>query len=310
VADGTCIVVRRAGLGETAVPITGRLFVGRSCDGIDDEQRLVVDDAHVSRVHLEIRLDDHFDRAFLVDTSTNGTWLNGVRLERNEPVLLRPGSHIRVGDVDLEFVSDRYAGAQSSLDLNRTTNIVRFERLAMVVGDVIGYSTITETADSADMLRALEQLYAALRQTLTAHAGRLKDYVGDAFFAIWDADADPAAAAASAADFALSADAVVQELAPSLPIAAPDGAPITMGWAVVLGEASVTSLPGGLVVVGDTTNLAFRLSGIAGREAMPAVLAAAAAAEKLTDTHLMTEPHEVVVKGRNRPEMVRGLRGR
>src|SRR5215467_4438795 len=82
--------------GEKNVPIFDQLFVGRQCAGIDEQRRLVIPDPNISRNHLEIRLDVTTDRAFLIDTSTNGTLLNGARIERAVPVPIRPNDEIRI----------------------------------------------------------------------------------------------------------------------------------------------------------------------------------------------------------------------
>ncbi len=54
-----------------------RLFVGRECAGIRASRRLVIPDPEISRTHLEIRLHAEADQAFVIDTSSNGTLLNG-----------------------------------------------------------------------------------------------------------------------------------------------------------------------------------------------------------------------------------------
>src|ERR1700758_4118715 len=97
--------------GEKSVPIFDQLFVGRECAGIDERRRLVISDPNISRNHLEIRLDVAADRAYLIDTSTNGTLLNGMPLERAVQVPIKPNDRISMGDVELEFRSDRFKAA-------------------------------------------------------------------------------------------------------------------------------------------------------------------------------------------------------
>src|ERR1700751_4566689 len=89
--------------GEQSVPIFYQLFVGRRCCGIEEQRRLVIDDPNISRNHLEIRLDVATDRAYLIDTSTNGTLLNGMPLERAVQVPIKPGDQITMGDIVLIF---------------------------------------------------------------------------------------------------------------------------------------------------------------------------------------------------------------
>jgi FHA domain len=96
------------GRSERRVPIFDQLFVGRECAGISEPRRLVLPDPEVSRTHLEIRLDAGGDQAFVIDTSSNGTSLNGVRLERAVLVPIKPGDEIQIGYVALTFLSQRF----------------------------------------------------------------------------------------------------------------------------------------------------------------------------------------------------------
>ena len=102
------LVVVGDGGSERSMPIFDQLFVGRECAGINEARRLVLNDPEVSRTHLEIRLDPATDQAFVIDTSSNGTLLNGARLERAVPLPLRPGDEIRIGEVALTFRSQRF----------------------------------------------------------------------------------------------------------------------------------------------------------------------------------------------------------
>ena len=81
---------------ERAVPVQGRLLVGRECAGVDPGRCLIVDDAAVSRDHFEIRIDPGRG-AILVDLSTNGTRVNGRRVERAEPIALHDLDVIELG---------------------------------------------------------------------------------------------------------------------------------------------------------------------------------------------------------------------
>ena len=115
------------------MPIFDQLFVGRVCAGIAEHRRLVINDPGISRNHLEIRLDTTADRAFLIDTSTNGTLLNGTRVERAVPVPIRPNDQIQIGDVTLRFRSDRFNAASENTGDYTLTRITE-EIMVMVVG--------------------------------------------------------------------------------------------------------------------------------------------------------------------------------
>ena len=303
------VVVSPGTSDERTVPITERLFVGRECLGVDEQHRLLVDDPTVSRQHFEIRLEPEHDRASLLDNSTNGTRLNGVRIGRGAPAPLRPGDRITVGETVIEFRSDRYHGKDLADD-GRTIRRVTLSKLVMAVGDIAGYSTISQYTDSNTMLSALEVLYGGLRGILERYRGTLSDYAGDAMFVVWELD-EMEDAPKLAVDFCLEAVDGVRQLAPMLPIREPDGSPIYMGWGLVTGEAAVSSMTGALLsVVGDATNLAFRLSGVAARNGRPSVIITEALQQMLPPGYALSPPDDVEVKGRTGTEKVYGVLGR
>jgi adenylate cyclase len=299
------IVVAPGSPDEELVPIWDRFFIGRECLGVDEHQRLLLDGPDVSREHLEIRLDPQRDRALVVDMSTNGTRLNGTRMERATSVTLRSGDRLQIGDVDLEFRSDRFR-SDLPFDVRPTIRRITVTKMVMIVGDIAHFSTASQHTDSHLVLEALESLFGGLRVSLARHRGTLSNYVGDAFFATWELDQLPDATDLAVA-FALAACEQVAELAPTLPLRGPAGEPLRMGWGAVLGDAAVSLTGAFVTVVGDATNLAFRLAGLAGRQGRAEVLVSRAVAERVTAAFRLDEPVEVEVKGRSGPETVRGV---
>jgi len=87
-------VVRGPNQGQTC-PIQGR----RLRAGTADDNDLVLTDSHVSRHHIEFRVQD---RGFLVRDckSTNGTFFRGARIQE---VLLGPAAEVRVGSTVLRL---------------------------------------------------------------------------------------------------------------------------------------------------------------------------------------------------------------
>lgn len=293
---------------EHIVPVLGRLFVGRECAGIDRSHRLVLDDPEISRTHVEIRLAPDQDSAYLVDTSTNGTRLNGVQIERAAPVLLHPGDRILVGNTEVEFRSGQFLGLRRH-NARETMRRVSTRELAMVVGDIIAYSTISQYTDDAVLLRSIDQLFEAIRVVLAEYSGTLNNYVGDAVFAVWEAHGHPDAPG-QALRFALAAARRIGELAPSLPLRDPKGRPVRMGWGVTLGHAAVGSLTGMMMpVLGDVTNVAFRIAELAGRGGRTEILATASIVDATDEEFVFGEPMAVPIKGRTGTETVFGVRG-
>jgi class 3 adenylate cyclase len=303
------LVVSPGTAAEREVPIPDRIFVGRQCAGIEPERRVLIEDSAVSRTHLEIRLDVERNQAYVIDTSTNGSYLNGLRLGRALAEIIRPGDRITVGDTQLEFRSDLFAGDVLD-DSGSTRSAVTSSTMMFVVGDITNYSTISQVTDDEVVASSLRALYGELTTVLTQRRGTLSSYAGDALYAVWELKHIPAANEL-AVDFALAAHERLEEVAYQLPLRGPDGAPVRMGWGVVRGPGTVIGLPHSAVsVLGDATNLAFRLSGIAGRQGHAPVIVTEAAREAVVDRFVWGEPVRVPTKGRSGEETVYPLLGR
>ena len=63
----------------------------------------VVDDSSVSRIHARFSLDREGKMTVRDLNSTNGTWLNGERLQPNESRTLQQGDHLRLGRMEYVF---------------------------------------------------------------------------------------------------------------------------------------------------------------------------------------------------------------
>jgi adenylate cyclase len=300
------LIASPGGSDERSVPVFDHLFVGRECNGIDDEHRFLIDDISVSRNHFELRLDPAGDQAWLVDRSTNGTWLNGARMERSVPVQIMPGDRLRVGPAEFQFFSRRFS-VPAAVDPRQTARDVSMSELVMAVGDIVSFSTVSEYTEGSVLLESIDRVYSGLRKLLNARGGTLSNYAGDAFFATWDTERAPGAAAA-AVGFALEAAAAVREVAPSLPLRDPEGEPVRMGFGIGLGRAAISMMAGAIVtVLGDATNVTFRLSGIAARSGWPDVVVTDTVHDLTAQEFSFAGPVEVTVKGRSSKVRVFGV---
>jgi class 3 adenylate cyclase len=300
------VAVNPGAADEREVPIHDVLVVGRETT-VETSRQLLVDSPIVSRRHLEIRLDPGKDVAYVFDTSTNGTRVNGQRIERAKDVRLRPGDRITVGPVELEFRAERFGGLGTETTRNSTLKEVKRTRLVMVAGDILGYSTIAQYTDDDVLLTSVDTIYRRLCELLEEHGGVLNNYVGDAFFAIWNAAEEPDAAR-RAMSFAIAAVRLVGEIAPTLPLRTPGGDPIQMGWGLEMGPAAVGTFTGRhVVVLGDATNVAFRLSSLAARAGRAEILVTGRVEAELRDRFQFSSPEDVQVKGRSGTEQVFGV---
>ena len=288
---------------EQSFPILDRIFVGRECPGIEDSRRILIPDPVASRTHFEIRLDPERRQAFLVDTSTNGTRINGSRVPRAVPQPIKAGDWITAGSVEFAFQSSHFVGGDV-LDVRGTMAQISVAMVVLVVGDITNYSTISQVTGSEVVAESLQSLYEELTALLARHRGTLNHYAGDAIYAVWELN-HIREANQLAVEFALAASRRVDEIAPGLVLRGPDGQPVRMGWAVVSGPAAITTMTHAAVsVVGDTTNLVFRLSGIAGREGRAPVIVSKLVHDAVADSFVWGEPEQVLTKGRSGEETV------
>jgi class 3 adenylate cyclase len=154
------------------------------------------------------------------------------------------------------------------------------------------------------MARGLHTLWHQLRSALHAHHGTVSHYAGDALFAVWEQRLFPDAVG-HAIDFALAANQLVDELGPELPLRNPDGTPIRMGWGVVQGMAAVAAMTRSAdAVIGDSANVAFRLSGLAGRDGRAPVMVTSAARQAVAAQFNWGRAERVELKGRHGMETV------
>jgi len=121
--------------------------------------------------------------------STNGTYLNGLRLEQVVP--LRDGDKIELGDVALTYRCQQ--GQDQASDAGATSVQIHSGKVWLLMLDIIGFTSHTQNvgaeAASADFKKWLELIRPVLlRQGCTINA-----YLGDAIFAYWRQDKQPAA---------------------------------------------------------------------------------------------------------------------
>jgi class 3 adenylate cyclase len=298
------LVIEAGTVGERVVPVASRMHVGRECLGVDERQRLLLDDPAISRDHLEIRLAPE---PALVDTSSNGTRINGRRVERGERNVLADGDVITLGASRLtvrllEGVADG-AGRRDHTATARDSSPIL---AAIVVGDVVGYTTMTEAAGGAAVAEATDRLFGALRQLVIDHGGTVSNYAGDAILSFWDLSGEPDGVA-RALRSAMESVATTQRISPELALRDAAGEPLRMGWAVTVGPvASGRPSPSREGVLGDAVNLAFRLAGLAARAGLADLLVTEDAVAADLDA-AFGPAMDIEVKGRLAPARVRGL---
>lgn len=286
---------------ERVVPVADRVHIGRECAGIEPARRVLIEHPEVSRDHAEVRLVG--GTAFLTDHSTNGTRLNGRRIERGERIALVDGDVVKIGDVQIAL---RAEAVEIEPDESvRTVTADSVDDCVILVGDVVGYTRLIEMHGSSVVGATVDGLFRELRRIVAAHLGTVSNFAGDAILAVWEQAAGRDVAAA-AVRCALEAYRYCAEATTLAPVRYEDGTPIRLGWAVT-GGPLLTSHPSTarVSVHGDAVTLAFRLAGLAGRGEVPPVLVGNTVAELAPDSATYGETFTMQVKGRQSAAQVR-----
>lgn len=254
------------------VELRDKVFVGRVCAGIDPARAIVLDDPRVSRDHLVIASEG--GSIVLRETSRNGTWVNDVRVTQGGERPLADGDVIRVGGAEIT-VGIEPSDEEGPEDLeetmtNWTTVLPVYQFVTHLVADVRGFTTLSENLGSDKMYSVMSAVIHAFSDIVVAHHGTIKDYAGDAVYAFWEHGlvAKPERAR-NACAAALAQVAAVPRIVESLSDTVPEAAELRLGWGITTGMVTVSQYgarSADLAVVGDSTNLAFRISGLANKD--------------------------------------------
>ncbi|MDT4917254.1 MAG: adenylate cyclase [Pseudonocardiales bacterium] len=303
--SGVWLVVAPGTRAERVVRVNDRVHIGRDCSGIDPSRRVIVDDPAVSRDHAEVQVVS--GSAFLVDHSTNGTRVNGRRVERGERVALVDGDTITIGDVRIAL---RATGVVVETDdARRTIAADSVDECVVLVGDVVGYTGLTEVHGAAAVGAAVDGLFRELRRIVVGHLGTVSNFAGDAILAVWEHAVD-ARAATAAVQCAHEAHRYATDAATLTTVRYADGGPIRFGWSVTTGPVATSHpSPARIAVHGDAVNLAFRLAGLAGRGELAPLLIESAVVDLASDAASYGDELSLAVKGRQLPARVRPVIG-
>ena len=80
--------------GSVSAFILGGETIGREGDILSD---YVNDSDYISRKHARFEVTD--DKIFVTDFSTNGTTINGIRIEKNKMTEINPGDEVAFADM-------------------------------------------------------------------------------------------------------------------------------------------------------------------------------------------------------------------
>ncbi len=246
--------------------VMDQIFIGRALKGIDETRGIIIKNPAVSREHATIS----YRGAVLeiMDISTNGTWVNNVRMAPGSRITLKDGDVVKIAHKDLKIIHAAAKEPEVQEDWAQATNITSTQVVVTnLIADVRGFSRLSQVYGHENTYAVIKEVFDTFSRIVTENMGTVKDYAGDAVFAFWmhqgKRDKIKAVHACRAAIHqANSVEHIKRKLTPSNPAAAE----LQMGWG--LGTGTVTMSHYGarvsdIAIVGDCANLASRLSDMA-----------------------------------------------
>jgi class 3 adenylate cyclase len=292
--------------------IVDKVFIGRSCKGVDPQKRIIVQDAQVSRDHAVISRRGEYLK--ITDRSKNGTWVNGTRLAAGASSNLADGDTISVGDFSLRvYYPENVTNVTDAAILTDGTRVTPTEIIVTnVVADVRGFSTFSQAHASSEVYALMKEIFDTFSAIVYNYKGTIKDYAGDAVYAFWDHAHEPISQqAVLACQAAIHQTETVKEIRTKLSGKNTAADNLQLGWGITTGKVTMShygSRAADLALVGDCTNLAFRLSGLANKELSEKIVICAQTAELIRNDLEILDLGSVPIKGRTGKEHLFGLK--
>jgi class 3 adenylate cyclase len=291
--------------------IVDKIFVGRSCKGVDPQKRILVEDAQVSRDHAVISRRAKILK--IKDMSKNGTWVNGIRLAGGASSNLVDGDTISLGGLTLHvFYPEDVTGVTDAAILTDGTRVTPTEIMVTnVVADVREFSTFSQEHASSDVYALMKEIFDTLSAIVYNFKGTIKDYAGDAVYAFWSHAAEPIRKqAVLACQAAIQQTQTINEIRDKLSGKNLAAENLQMGWGITTGKVTMShygSRAADLALVGDCTNLAFRLSGLANKELSEKIVICSQTADLVRGELELKDLGSVPIKGRAGKEHIFAL---
>jgi class 3 adenylate cyclase len=291
--------------------IVDKVFIGRSCTGVDPEKRILVQDAQVSRDHAVI--SRRAQQLKISDRSKNGTWVNGIRLAAGASCVLADGDTIRLGGFSFQvFYPEDVTHVADAAILTDGTRVTPTEMVVTnLVADVREFTTFSQEHASSDVYALMKEIFDTFSTIVYNFKGTLKDYAGDAVYAFWGHTVEPISKqAVLACQAAIEQTQKLSEIRAKLSGKNIAAESLQMGWGITTGRVTMShygSRSADLALVGDCTNLAFRLSDLANKELSEKIVICAQTADLVREDLKLKDLGDVSIKGRTGKEHIFAL---
>jgi adenylate cyclase len=288
-------------------PLEDKLFLGRSCLGVPPEKSIRIQHPSVSRDHAVIQMT--YDGIIITDQSTNGTWINRVRMAPGASRHLKNGDSIQIGGLSIHLHCPGESLQATEANWNEPTTVrPAAVTVTNLVADVRDFTSMTQRGRSHEAYAVMDEIITAFSEVTTAMQGTVKDYAGDAVFAFWEHDPGPSSQRAiMACQAAIQQLARLEQIRERLGERANSMANLRVGWGLTTGSATLAhygSRAADLALVGDCINLAFRFSSLADKDIGHKIILCAQTAELVSRDFHLIDLGWVKTKGRTGEEHV------
>ena len=288
--------------------VVDRVFIGRTCKGVTDSKRIIVNHPDVSRDHAEIILSG--SRLQLTDRSKNGTWVHDVRVAPGSTKILGDGDVVRVGDTLIYVIYSQVTSFDEDDGCSIPRTRIRREQLIVthLVADVRGFTSVSQLVESEQVYEFIKEIFDTFSIIVHDNRGTIKDYAGDAVYAFWEHGPGISQEQAElACRTAVKQAKALNQLRAKWCFTNPAAESLMLGWGITTGEVTMShygSRASDMALVGDSTNLAFRLSNMAHKEFAKEIIICSATADLVQEKLVLDDLGLVSVRGRSRQEHI------
>jgi len=293
------------------IEVVDKIFIGRSCKGVDPQKRILVHHEQVSRDHAVISRG--IKNLQITDMSKNGTWINGTRMAAGSSADLVDGDTISLGDFSCHvYCPDNITAIKEKPVFTDYTMVTPSEVVVTnLVADVREFTTFSQANASSDVYALMKEIFDTFSTIITKYNGTIKDYAGDAVYAFWDHGVEPIdSQAVLACQAAHEQTQTTEKIRAKLSGKNIEVDNLRFGWGITTGKVTLShygSRAADLALVGDCTNLAFRLSGLANKDLSEKIVICSQTAKLVQNQLSIKDLGSIPIKGRQGQEQVFAL---
>lgn len=296
---------------EMLTEISDRVYIGRHKD-IDTFKCIKFNSNTISRFHAFVSLEEN--GLTITDFSKNGTWVNGTRLTSGLKHNLIANDIIKIGKNIIKVVKlpkETENEESAKYDSSTFIEIQQSVIVTNVVVDVRGFTSMTQKQDCKDTFIIMREIFEVFSRIIRDYNGTVKDYAGDAVFSFWvHEDKLEKNIALKACHATLSQKNSIQNIENNVSDKLNRTYKLNFGWGITTGNVTISHYGeryADIAVVGDCTNLAFRLSSIANKEIQSQIILCEETATLVKDDIEIIDLQKIKTKGRKGKEHIYGV---